>query len=87
VLVLAAFAVLEPRPAAAACPSCATGRQARSEVWKDDFGANLLVAVFPFLVIGGICLRAETIGRPARPRPPGAASARTFASRSHEPPP
>ena len=48
---------------ATACPNCAVGQQARSEVWNDDFGKNLLVALLPFLVIGALCVRAERIGR------------------------
>ena len=48
---------------AAACPDCAVGRQARSEVWNQDFGPNLLFALLPFLLIGVICLAAERIGR------------------------
>jgi hypothetical protein len=68
-LVVVACAVLEARTAAA-CPSCASGREARSEVWNDDFGENLLLAAFPFLVIGGICVRAEAIGRRPAARAP-----------------
>jgi hypothetical protein len=70
-LVTAVVAVTPAR----ACPSCPAGRQARSEVWNDDFGFNLLVALLPFLVVGAICARAEAIGRPARrSRGPGARS-------------
>jgi hypothetical protein len=54
---------------AAACPDCAIGKQARSEVWGRDFGFNLFVALLPFVIIGAICARAEGVGRPrARPR-------------------
>jgi hypothetical protein len=42
-----------------ACPSCATGRQARSEVWNDDFGFHLFAALLPYLLIGAICIYAE----------------------------
>lgn len=48
---------------AAACPDCAVGRQARSEVWNDDFARNVFVALLPFIVIGTICVRVERIGR------------------------
>src|SRR4051794_7678425 len=44
---------------AAACPNCAIGRQARSQVWNDDFGTNLLAALLPFAVIGSVCLGFE----------------------------
>jgi len=49
-------------PVARACPKCAEGRQARSEVWRDHFGENLASALLPFLIIGAVCLRADTIG-------------------------
>jgi hypothetical protein len=49
-----------------ACPNCEAGRQARSEVWSDDFGFNLSVTLLPFLVIGAICLHAESMGRKAK---------------------
>ena len=48
---------------AIACPNCAVGRQARSEVWNEDFGFNLFVALLLFLVIGGVCVRVEASGR------------------------
>jgi hypothetical protein len=47
-----------------ACPDCAAGRQARHEVWSDDFGFNLVVALLPFLVIGAICVWVERSRRP-----------------------
>ena len=52
---------LECTTMASVCPGCAIGRQARSEVWNADFGFNLIVALIPFLIIGRICLWAETI--------------------------
>ena len=39
---------------ASACPSCASGRQARREVWTTDFGGNLLVTALPFIVLAAI---------------------------------
>lgn len=58
---------------AEACPSCATGESARSEVWADDFGYYLCVALLPFVIIGAICAYVERRGaeraqdaRPAR---------------------
>jgi hypothetical protein len=45
---------------AAACPNCALGREARREVWNDDFAFNLCVALLPFVLIGSICVRLET---------------------------
>jgi hypothetical protein len=59
-VLVATFAV--PR-SVAACPDCAVGRQARAAVVRDDFGKNLFVALLPFLLIGAVCLRVETIGR------------------------
>lgn len=44
---------------ALACPDCAVGIQARSDVWSQDFWFNLLVAVMPFLVIGAACIYVE----------------------------
>jgi hypothetical protein len=87
VLVLAVSVALEVHPAAAACPSCEPGRQARSEVWNEDFGTNLLVAALPFLVIAGICLRVEAIGRSRKPRAPRPTTEAGCASRWHEPTP
>jgi hypothetical protein len=52
--------------ASATCPDCAPGRQARSEVWSDDFPFYLGVAALPFLLIGGVCLGAEAVGRTRR---------------------
>jgi hypothetical protein len=60
----AAVAIMAAQPAYA-CPSCATGVQARAEVWDDEFEWNLFTALIPFLVIGAICLRAERVRRPA----------------------
>lgn len=57
------LAVLVFARTAHACPSCAEGIQARSDVLQDGFGQNLFVALLPFVIIGGICLRAEDIGR------------------------
>lgn len=60
-VLMGALAVAAP---ASACPDCAVGQQARSEVWNEHFGPNLFVALLPFLFIGAICVRAEGIGRP-----------------------
>jgi hypothetical protein len=46
-----------------ACPSCAAGQRARSEVIDDHFGANLVVALLPFLGIGAICALVEAVYR------------------------
>jgi hypothetical protein len=51
---------------AAACPDCAVGRTARSQVWGEDFALYLLLTVLPFLLIGAVCLSVEAIGRPPR---------------------
>ncbi|MET0387268.1 MAG: hypothetical protein ABW321_14965 [Polyangiales bacterium] len=68
-LAIALFmAVLVFARTAYACPSCAEGIQARSDVLSDGFGQNLLIAVLPFVLIGGICLRAEEVGRSAARR-------------------
>jgi hypothetical protein len=42
------------------------GRQARSEVWNEDFAFNLFVALLPFLVIVGVCVRVEASDRRRR---------------------
>jgi hypothetical protein len=70
----AALGTLARTTPAAACPDCAVGKQARSEVWGHDFGFNLFVALLPFVIIGAICARAEAVGRP-RARPSGLARA------------
>lgn len=43
-----------------ACPSCATGVQARSQVWTNQFAFNLTVAILPFVIIGAICWVLES---------------------------
>jgi hypothetical protein len=48
---------------AAACPHCAEGRQARSEVLTEGFAFNLAACALPFLLIAAVCVRAERIGR------------------------
>jgi hypothetical protein len=63
VVCAALIATVAMSSAVEACPSCAAGLQARSEVWNSDFAFNLFVAVLPFLVIGAICGRVEAIGR------------------------
>ncbi|MCW5833617.1 MAG: hypothetical protein KIS78_14540 [Labilithrix sp.] len=54
--------------ASSACPSCPVGRAARQDVFDQDFGTNLMIALFPFLVIGLVSRAAERIGRPAARR-------------------
>jgi hypothetical protein len=44
---------------ARACPDCAIGRQARTEVWSDDFAFHVCVTVLPFLIIGCVCIALE----------------------------
>jgi hypothetical protein len=51
-----------------ACPDCAVGKQARAELWNDDFTYNLVVALLPFLVVGLVSYQLNGIGRPDRPR-------------------
>ena len=63
-----ALIALTIAPEAAACPNCAVGKQARSEVWNGEFGFNLAVVALPFLLIGGLCLRVDSLGR-RRPAP------------------
>jgi hypothetical protein len=46
-----------------ACPNCAVGREARSEVWDDQFARNLAYALLPFVVIGLVSLQVDAIGR------------------------
>jgi len=48
-------------PTASACPDCAVGRIARSLVWEQAFGPNLLAALAPFVVIIGVSIWAERI--------------------------
>ena len=46
--------VLTATTPASACPSCASGRQARRQAWTTDFAPNLLTTALPFLVIAAI---------------------------------
>jgi hypothetical protein len=48
---------------AAACPRCATGQEARREVWRDDFGAHLAMTILPFAIIGVMSWRLHSIGK------------------------
>ena len=66
---------------AGACPDCAVGRQARAQLWTDDFGLNLVLALVPFLIIGAVSLWANRIGRAADP-PTAARRASTGATAS-----
>jgi len=50
---------------AMACPRCAAGITARSEVWQADFGFNLFVAVVPFFFMGVVSFVVERIGKPS----------------------
>jgi hypothetical protein len=64
---LGACALARP---AFACPDCAAGRQARAQVRAEGFGAGVLAALVPFLIVGAASACAERVGRaPARPRP------------------
>ena len=56
---LASLALAAP---VGACPDCAVGRQARAQVWTDDFGANMFVALAPFLIIGAVSVWVNRIG-------------------------
>ena len=76
---------------AMACPNCAVGREARSEVWNRDFAFNLAVALLPFLLIGSICVRVEATdgrvlalgdGEPEDSASPGVSPAQPGACRS-----
>jgi uncharacterized membrane protein len=49
---------------AQACPNCELGRQARSEVWTSGFGANLIGALLPFLVVAITSVRVGSFARP-----------------------
>ncbi|HET9958418.1 MAG TPA: DUF2243 domain-containing protein [Polyangiaceae bacterium] len=43
-----------------ACPNCELGRAARASVWTEHFGANLTVALLPFLAVAVIAARSES---------------------------
>lgn len=49
-----ALALFDMPAAVSACPNCPTARAARVEVFDQDFGRNLLMALAPFLVVGVI---------------------------------
>jgi hypothetical protein len=50
-----------------ACPKCAAGRDARAQIWTDDFGINLFLALVPFLIVGAVSARANRIGKAEMP--------------------
>lgn len=58
----------EPAPARA-CPNCPAAELARRQVWRDRFVDNLAVAALPFIIIGAVCARAHSIGRPSQDEP------------------
>ena len=58
--------------AAAACPRCAEGIEARARVWTEGFASNLLLALAPFVLIGAGSAWANRIGKP-RPAARGTA--------------
>ena len=47
---------------ARACPDCSIGRAARADVWSHDFGANLAIALAPFVVMVLVSAWAERLG-------------------------
>jgi hypothetical protein len=62
---LAAFVILAvtgARPARG-CPDCVVAREARAQVYGEDFVHRLALAALPFLLVGAIALRADAIGR------------------------
>lgn len=63
-LAVAALAILSIAASAGACPSCATGTEARALVWRDDFFYFAAVIALKFLVILAICWRVEALGKP-----------------------
>lgn len=63
---LAALSLVVTPPPASACPNCVAGRTARAEVFGQDFGRNLSVALAPFLVISLVAAAAHRSGRRAR---------------------
>jgi hypothetical protein len=65
VVALALSGALLLPAAAQACPDCSEGREARRQVWRDDFSSNFAVALLPFLIIGAICVRVDAMGRRA----------------------
>ena len=57
------FAVVAYASLGAACPSCPVGREAREQVFNQQFGTNLLIAAAPFVVVGLVSLWAERVGK------------------------
>ena len=47
-----------------ACPRCAAGIAARSELWNKGLVFNVLSALAPFLVVGAVSLWFERTARP-----------------------
>ena len=64
---VAAVTLLFATPASA-CPSCATGEEARAEVLGDHFVRNLAMLLLPLLVVGLVSVGAERIDHPSRSR-------------------
>jgi len=49
---------------AEACPRCAAGEQARSEMWNQSFTSNLTATVLPFVIVAAASAYAgRTWGR------------------------
>jgi hypothetical protein len=62
-LVAALLVTLGTVMPAVGCPNCEVGRQAKAEVWDDDFAYHLCAALLPFLVVGCVCTRIEASER------------------------
>jgi hypothetical protein len=57
-----ALALFDMPAAVSACPNCPTARAARVEVFDQDFGHNLLMALAPFLVVGVVAASVHRSG-------------------------
>jgi hypothetical protein len=58
------FAAWSSASIALACPSCPIGRTAREHAFASGFTEQLLIVVAPLLVIAGVSIWVERIGKP-----------------------
>jgi hypothetical protein len=54
---------------ALACPDCPTAQVVRGAVWGEGFWGYLVMAIVPFLLIGGLSALLYRVGLPPRRGP------------------
>jgi hypothetical protein len=64
-LAAAVLALLSVTMPASACPSCAAGIEARTQVWRDDFAYFACAIALKFLIVLAVAWRVNAVGKPA----------------------